>query len=215
MSTARTARFLADTGFLICFGALPGGKRYFGEAFNGSVAASPTIRFELNRLEGDRSTRQQVRNAVLSFTGRNHDVLLDVEFEVGDEGERDRALLYLVQKKLPSDPPAPISESSESRRPGRRKPVQHGGEAEIIAMSLRRGLPLLMNDRDGTRYARHRKIPVEPFAESLRRLVGRFSPHEVLQMWRTVHADHDTGAVVTGIGFFRQPPPSWSNSDPT
>lgn len=206
---SREVRYLADTGYLICFGAMAGGGRHFSAAFGGSVAASPTIRAELSRKHGDRSTARNVRVAIDSFVGTHYAALLDVPFLKRDEPERDKALAYMKGRgALPREAISSFPITTDGHADGTPETGQHGGEAEIVALATRHCLPLLMNDRDGTRYARARKIPVEPFAQSLIRLVGRLTPSEVYKIWRAVAVNHDTGAVVSGQAFFRQPPPS-------
>lgn len=207
--TARNVEYLADTGFLICFGSIPGGRKLFLSAFAGNVAASPTIRFELNRKHSDQRTYHHIRTAIDSFVGTNHDVLLDITFHRRDEPERDNALDYLKNTgSLPAGPLNSFPLTTDGHEPGARYTGKHGGEAEIVAIAVRRLLPILMNETDGTTYAKARGIKVESFALSLGRLLGAHTAQELFQIWKRVDTDHDTGAVVPGPQFFRQPGPS-------
>ncbi|WP_454113005.1 hypothetical protein [Microbacterium maritypicum] len=207
--TERVVRYLADTGYLICFGAIPGGQRLFMLAFSGTVAASPTIRFELGRKHSDWKTEHHVKTAINTFIGKNHNVLLDVTFHRRDEPERDNALAYMRSAgSLPTEALMSFPVTADGHDPGTPDTQKHGGEAEIVAIAARRLLPLLMNDRDGTDYAAARRLEVESFARSLGRLLGPHTPNELFQIWKRVDANHDTGAVVPGPQFFRQPGPS-------
>lgn len=211
----RQVRYLADTGFLICFGAIAGGRKHFSTAFSGTVAASPTIRVELARKHADQLTARHVRTAIDSFVGMNHSSLLDVPFLKRDEPERNKALTYMRRGgALPTGGITAFPITIDGHLDGTPDTGKHGGEAEIVALATRHCLPLLMNDSDGTKYARARNLPVEPFAHSLKRLVGSLSLNEVYRIWKTVDAQHDTGAVVQGPAFFRQPAPSSRASRP-
>lgn len=207
--TTSEVRYLADTGYLICFGAIPGGRQLFARAFSGTVGASPTIRAELHRKHASNTTDEHVRAAINSFIGRNHGALLDVTLDKRDEPERDNALAFMrgggtpPQGALMSFPITP-----DGHLPGTPDSGRHGGEAEVIAIAARRWLPLLMNDGDGTKYAVARRLRVESFALSLGRLLGHHTAQELFTIWKSVNARHDTGAPVPGPSFFRQPGPS-------
>lgn len=204
----RKAQWVADSGYLICFGAVPNGRDMLYKIFDGGVAATPTVRWELERIARDNYKARHVKMAANQFAGKHSGALLDLQFESRDEPERDTALDHISRNVVPKSPPAPLDDGEDCRASGTEKHVEHGGEAEAIAVALRAALPLLMTDRMGATYARARRIKVEPFAESLRRLSDTHAPNDLWKICRDVGRRHDVGAVVSGPLFFQVPPPS-------
>lgn len=197
--------FIADTGYLMCFGAMPGNRRYFWAAFRGAVLVPPAVRFELQDVATSTRKAHHERKAAEVFANKGRTMLSDVALELRDEPERDTALEHLRARQLPEHPPAPLSNDPADAVPGTTLNGQHCGEAEVVAIGHRTGHPLLMNDSDGVRYARRRNLRVEPFGASLGRLLPEMTPHQLFQLWKKVAAQHDTGLIIRGPQDFRQP----------
>lgn len=206
----RSVSWIADTSFIMCFGAVPRGPRLMYYAYDGSVGVTPTIRHELRRNATRNGHLPKGKAANVFATNGGHDSLLDEPFQRRDEVERSTAHGHIQAKTLPQGPPAPLDESAEGQQAGD-SPLDGDdiGEAEAIAVALRRKLPMLMTDRAGVNYAKHRGIDSESFTKALVRLSKSVSATELYKMWRDVKRNHYPGPEeVPGPLFFRVPPPS-------
>jgi hypothetical protein len=197
--------FIADTGYLMCFGAMQGNRRHFYDAFQGSVTVPPAVRFELSDVATSPRKQPHEQKAAAVFAHKGREMLGDIPLQRRDEPERDTALNHLRSRRMPTAPAAPLSTGPDATAPGKSMNGNHCGEAEVLAIGNRSGMPLLMNDGDGVRYARRRKLRVEPFGASLGRLLPALTPQQLFQMWKKVDALHDTGIVIKGPQDFRRP----------
>ncbi len=201
----RWAGWLADSSFLLCFGAMPGGRKAFQSAFGGMVAVTPVVRAEVARIAGG-SKGRDLQVSANQFSGTHHEVLLDAPFLQRDVPERDKALARIAVHALPDGPPQPLDLSPGSEAPGASKDQLHGGEAESIAVAMRDGAPLLMTDIDGRRYAEARAIPVESFTVALTRLGHRIKPQDLHGNWKRLRLSHYLGPETpSGQSWFRVP----------
>lgn len=183
-TTSDPISWLADTSLLICFGGLPNGPGLLLAAYGKTIAVTPTVRWELNRLARDEpnSARGIASGA---FTGRTG-TLAHAMFQRRDEPERGTALGHIKRSLGPSSPPQPRDDSPAGQEPGQQSPmegVEHAGEAETIAVAVRTRHGVLITDKGGRRYAVGRALTVQSFTASMIRLAGKYTALELYQLW--------------------------------
>jgi hypothetical protein len=211
MSSVRTPGHVADTGYLLCFGAVPRGLKLLRSMFDPGLSAPTAVKAELQSLEKRSGKSQEIRKAASQYNGNQ--VVLEIKLIWADVPERDLALEHIAGNgTLPIDLASVQAQCDSLAERTDVVPAtvgQDAGEAEAIAVCLRLKLPLLINDSGGRRYARLRNIPTESAAVSLKRLLGTHTPRELFGLYRQMERSvGDPGEVVTGHLWFRQPTPS-------
>lgn len=197
----RSITHIVDTSYALCFGAVPRGLAHLRDLFDGGLGAPPAVKRELGRL-CDTGRSAEVKSAAEKFTGRNESVLLDALIYEGDLGERDLALACIPCSSEPGKHPG-VEEAGQVVSDVSEGP--DAGEAEAIAASFRRAVPLLLNDRHATKHARARGLQTEDSANTIRRL--DMTPKQKYQldldMDRSVG---NAGAPVNGWLWYRERP---------
>lgn len=184
---------VADTGYLLCFGAIPKGTGLLAELHPSGVAAPDAVHRELDGLA--RSTRADEADAAGAFAGRKRLQIEKVPFNKDDEALRSK-----VRQEL-HDADVARGRASGARPSGNK----HSGEAECICLCLRTGAEMLCNDTGARAAAHARSVKTVTTAADLRRLAGSaYTAQQLYQLARAMEqAGRDLGAVVTGPAFFR------------
>lgn len=209
-ANSRVTTHVADTSYLICFGGVPNGMGYLRIIFSSGLSAPPVVKWELRRIARHSNKPENVKAAAELFVGKQAMILADIPLEHDDVAERDMALESLSEISPPSSISAGPGVPEQSAEHPVSLMVDNGGEAEAIAICVRKSLPLLMNDGKATVYARTRSVAVQPAPESLRRLLeeGLKTPKELFQICKSMERVGYLGAVVPGPQWFRQPTPA-------
>lgn len=196
---SRVLSHLVDTGYALCFGAVPRGMTHLRELFDGGLGAPPAVKRELERL-CSAGRNSAVRIAAARFTGRNEGALLGAPLYEGDLAERDLALACIP---CTSDPGAHPGLSIPGDLVTEVAEGPDAGEAEAIAAAFRRAVPLLVNDRHATRHARARGLDTEDAASSIRRLA--MTPKQKYQLYLDMERSvGNAGRPVNGWLWYRE-----------
>lgn len=208
----RKTTHLADTGYLLCFGAVPKGLDLLTAMFTGGLAAVPAVKAEIRNFAGGGRGRE-LEAAAGPYVGRRSGILADAALVRSDLAHCDACLATLAG--LSGRPGSSKHKSARfgSSQEAAQDVVEHcgysgkdSGEAESIAVCARLDLPLLICDTPGRRLARSQGVDTECAAESLRRLLPTKTTKELFQLYQRMHrAGLDAGAVVTGHLWFRVP----------
>lgn len=206
-TTDRVPGHIVDTGYLLCFGSVVEGVTHLKSLFGGGLTAPPAVKAELVSLSERRSKTQEVRQAAARFVGRGADLVVEMRLKAVDIVERDEVRRCFADKLRPTRHPCVFPDDLGDDI----RDVTDGadaGEAEAIPLALRLQLPLLINERAGTQYARARGVPAtESAAESIKRIAGK-TPKQKFQLFRDMErAVGDVGASVPGPSWYREPPP--------
>lgn len=208
--TPRTARWVADTGYLLSFGAVAQGLDLLRRIFDGGLSAPQAVKAELSDLSTTHRHPVDTKNAAAVYTGRAAGILLDAPFLQCDQPEQQTVLAFLECDILPDrtlleDVPTAATIELDVEDVALTTTGPNAGESEAIPVCVRTGMPLLMNDGPATEYAQWRGVSVEPAAASLKRLDQHLSSREMFQVYREMTKVNNGGAVVTGHLWFRQP----------
>jgi hypothetical protein len=207
----RVPKWVADTGWLLSYGAVPETSRLLREMFDGSLSAPPAVKSELANIASRPEQHRGEKNAAAAYQGTSAQMVLDIAFLSDDVVERDFAHGHLTANTLPAPGVTPIQAAStsgdESDTPVSPSAV-HMGESEAMAICLRTALPLLMNDPSATPYARRRSLAPENATISLLRLKRIKTARQLLEMHHVMERVTTSGTIVPGFTFFRQPAPS-------
>lgn len=201
-SPGRQVTHLADTSYLLCFGAVPRGLNFLNELFSGGIAAPPAVKQELVSLPKNPKKRRAVKQAAEAFYGRNAGVLLDAPLYDGDIHERDLALSCIATGTVPPPHDGKVPQAGEIVNEV--TVGENAGESEAIAAAFRRSVPLLLTDGPATRHAEGRRLPTESAAQSIRRLAK--TPKEKYQIYLVMERSvGNAGEPVPGHLWYREP----------
>jgi len=206
----REVRWIADTGFLLSFGAIANGLDHLSRVFGGAIGSPPAVKAELVRISADSKHAADTKDAASKFLGKRSGFLIDEPLLHQDVPERDAVLDHLNKGTLPTTPASTGPWEAEDPMVVGRPTITLGedaGEAESIAVCVRTRLPLLLNEQPATKYAERRDLDVEPAAAALRRLGPAITPKQMYGLYRQMTKVNDGGVpAVTGYLWFTQPP---------
>jgi hypothetical protein len=207
---SREARWIADTGFLLSFGAISNGLEHLSRIFGGAIGSPPAVKTELLRIAADSKHSADTKDAASKYLGKKSGFLIEAPLLHQDVPERDTVLEHLAKGTLPTAPGESAVWAEEDPKVVGHPEVtlgQDAGEAESIAICVRTRLPLLLNEQPATKYAECRDLNVEPAAVALRRLGPAVTPKQMYGLYRQMTKVNDGGvAAVTGYLWFTQPP---------
>jgi hypothetical protein len=189
---------IADTGYLLAFGALPEGNILLGEIFSDEITAPPTVFFELAdlietgrhgetlRAAAQRAVSPGVAAADLTWTD------VPVRRAIQQDLSNEIRTKFELDDDLSGVPPVLLG--------------RHAGESEVIAIAIRVGSVALINDAKARKYASDCNLEAVPAPVSLKKLAGRsYSGRDLLEMHKIMDRVARSKVTVSGPLWFLEP----------
>lgn len=178
---------------------MPEGPILLGQIFDEPIMIPPAVRTELVDLESTPRYGDDIHVAATRLSGDQ--IVTDTPLTWDDVPERDRARAHMAKELfIPSQIPA------ETERDAYPAVLlgEHAGESEAIAVALRMGSQILINDLRGREYAADQGLHAEPAPVSLARLYGRYSSRELFDIHKDMERVTRSKVAVTGHLWFSE-----------
>lgn len=190
---------VADTGYLLAFGSIPGGGRMLYSLYDHDYASPPAVIWELMDLCSGSSRDVDVMHAAC-------EVLRTFGVPIATLDADDIRVRESIWTELGGGLTRGGSEAVVMAPGGTQIDTisgLHAGESEAMALAIQPPLRLLINDAKARGVAAGWEISVEPSPVSMKALVGEYSPQQLFEMHKKMDHVARSNVAVSGPLWFQ------------